>query len=142
MSRNKSKLPFKKWTAWNNIPDKPKDADCISKEGDLVAKIGQIWCLCQRENDYNNIVIFKQPGKYVSKMDVYRCVFAFAYRLKLYAGIEYITVQGREGRYDFLEKLFPPPLVLPYEKEDGWQIWVVRINDETMKRLKVYKKGF
>ena len=43
MSRNKNRLPFKKWTAWNNVPDKPADADCISKPGDLVAKICQVW---------------------------------------------------------------------------------------------------
>lgn len=142
MSRNKNKLPFKKWTAWNNVPEKPVEAQCYSRQGDLVAKIGQVWCLCQRENESNNIVVFKQPGKNVAKMDVYRCLFAFIYRLRLYAGIEYITVQGKEGRYDFLEKLFPPPIIFSYEVKDGWQVWVAHITDEAMMRLKVYKKGF
>lgn len=142
MSRNKNKLPFKKWTAWNNVPDKPSEADCISREGDLVAKIGQIWCLCQRANEENNIVIFRQPGKDVPKMDVYRCLFAFIYRLKLYAGIEYITIQGKAGRYDFLEKLFPPPIIFTSEVKEGWQCWVAHINDECMKRLRVFKKAF
>lgn len=144
MSRNKKKSPFKNWTAWNNVPGKPEDANVVSKPGDIVAKIGQIWCLCQRENDYNNIVVFRQPGKLVNQMDAYRCLFAFAYRLRRYAGIQFLTIQGKKGRYDFLLKLFPFPMVVPGEilEEKDWQFWYMNINDDCVKRLFIYKKGF
>ncbi len=142
MKRDKKKQPFKKWTAWNNVPNKPDEANCVSKSGDIVAKIGQVWCLCQRKNDYNNIVVFIQPGKFMPQMDVYRCLFAFAYRLRRYAGVEYLTIQGRKGRYDFLMKILPPPIVVPGDIENDWQLWFMHITDDAMKRLLILKKGF
>lgn len=142
MSRNKNKLPFKKWTAWNNVPDKPEGTNCISKPGDIVAKIGQIWFLLQRENDINNIVIFRQPGKFMPQMDVYRCIAAFIYRVVLFTGVRYFTIHGKKGRYDFLVKLFDTFIPGQDDNDTGEQFWYFFADDTAIAKLKYFKKGF
>ena len=137
----KKQTVVKSWRLWNKVPNKPKDADCIARAGDICMKINQVWFLCQRENDVNNIVCFRQPGKFRDNLSTIRAMFDFVYRLGAWYGIRYIRVSGKPGRYDFISRLFPEDSVLWPELICGEHVRYVHLTDSLLKKLDLLRHG-
>lgn len=85
---------------WNNLP-KPKEADVVADENDIVVEIGGILYLLQLNNDFNNVVCFR-----IKKSNMTTLQSFLEYRKWLISkGIRYIRVEGNKKRYWFLTRL-------------------------------------
>lgn len=145
VKKNKNKQTIiKDYRVWNRIRNKPAIANAIAVEGDVVMKINNVWFLCQRGGDVNNIVCFLQKGKWVPGLNSVRAMFDFCFRLRAIYGIEYIRVSGREGRYDFIDRLFSGDSVKANNgelNEYGEIVRYVHLNDRVMAKLAVLRRA-
>jgi hypothetical protein len=81
---------------WELIP-KTKETNITPKDSDIIARVGNLACLCERENDFNNIII--QAIKPDIKNPWYM-VFFLRYLYEVHS-IQYIRIESVPGRYDF-----------------------------------------
>lgn len=143
MGKKRNKHSFvKKASTWNNIPNKPKNVAAIAKEGDIVMKLNQVWFLLQRENEINNIVCFRQEGKWRNGIDTIRAMFDFCYKLRCMYGIKYIRVSGK--KYNFIDRLFPNDSVRASDdvcSDAGEVVRYIHLSDRLVAMLGVLRNG-
>lgn len=87
---------------WNNTP-KTDEIDTIAVQGDIVELVDGILFLLQTTNNYNNVVC-KRIAPNASNL--IHSFYRYCLILNDIHQIEYIRVEGRKGRYSFLEKVF------------------------------------
>lgn len=87
---------------WNNIP-KVDEIDVEAVEGDIVEMVDGILFLLQTTNNYNNVVCKRVEP---STNNIIHSFYRYCLILNDIHQIEYIRVEGRKGRYSFLEKVF------------------------------------
>lgn len=141
MKKKKTATAEKKYTVWNKIPNKPEDCDCIAEPGDICMKIRQCWFLCQRKNDMNNIVCFKQPGKFVDSLSTIRAMFDFAFRLAVQYKIEYVRIAGNPRRYAFVDRLFAGEVMREPELVDGEVVRYLHLSGKVLIKLNILRNG-
>lgn len=139
--RQKQGGVVKSWKVWNRIPNKPDACDCEAVEGDIVMKIDQIWCLCQRRGEANNLVAFVQPGKWKDYLSSLRAIFDFCYRLATKFGIRYVRIAGKPGCNQFLDRLFPGDVVRNPELINGEVVRYMHFSDRAIKKFDILRHG-
>lgn len=95
---------------WNEL-DKPVECEEYAEEGDIIEIINNVIFLCQRTNNCNNIICFLQDPTDCNITHI-KDMFRFCIILWEKYGIEYVRVEGNSRRYKFLEKIFPPEIVI------------------------------
>ena len=81
---------------WEAIP-KSYETNINPKDCDIIARVGNLACLCERENDFNNIII------QAIKPDIKNAWYMLFFLRYLYEvhGIQYVRIESMPGRYDF-----------------------------------------
>lgn len=88
---------------WNNV-SKDNESDDIAVDNDIIVEIDDVLFLCQRTNNYNNIIcIALNEDRTIKHI---RAMFKFIIMLKSFYNIEFIRIEGNQKRYKFLEKIF------------------------------------
>ena len=91
---------------WNKLI-KPLETDTTAAVGDIVDYMDGLYCLCQRKEDNNNIVVFSND------FDIRHIKAMFKFIIELYGkGIRYIRVEGSKDRYKIMKKLFGNNMLL------------------------------
>lgn len=83
---------------WASVKkDKNGETDVKAMPGDIVAQVGNLACLCQRENDFNNIII--QAIKPDIK-NAWYMIFFLRYLQEVH-NIHFVRIESAPGRYAF-----------------------------------------
>ena len=146
MSKSKK---YKRPTTWNNIKYKPDIVDVIADDDDIVMKLHGMWFLCQRKNGLNNLVSLRDTPAPLTGKQVITAMFDFCYHLAIDYGIEFATIKGKPGKYNFIDRFFPDDCRLsPNLNENGEEVRYIRLTDEKalhkldlLRKMNVSKKA-
>lgn len=87
---------------WNEL-EKTQETDCGILPCDIIYQVGTLACLCQRKNNFNNLVVQAvKPAFANPKNMLVFCVVLY----KLH-GIRFVRVESVAGRYKFLTRSAP-----------------------------------
>lgn len=89
---------------WETIP-KTCETNITPKDSDIIARVGNLACLCERENDFNNIII--QAIKPDTK-NAWYMIFFLRYLYEVH-GVQYVRIESVPGRYDFFVRFAKSP---------------------------------
>jgi hypothetical protein len=81
---------------WDALP-KTRESDVRAEGCDIVAEVGNLACLCQRKDAFNNLII--QALKPDTK-NAWYMIFFLRYLYEVH-GIQYVRIESVPGRYDF-----------------------------------------
>lgn len=124
---------------WNNL-DKPDECNEIAQQNDIVEYIDGVYFLCQRANNFNNIICLSPSSQSSSSINHILAMFKFCVRLYKYYNIIYIRIEGNTKRYRFLEKIFPKDMVIKDESITDRNVYYCNIEKahEKLKELSHY----
>ena len=86
---------------WASVKkEENEESDVKAMPCDIVAKVGNLACLCQREKGFNNLII------QALKPDVKNAWYMLFFLRYLYEvhGIQYVRIESVPHRYDFFLK--------------------------------------
>ena len=109
---------------WNNL-DKPDECNEIAQQNDIVEYIDGVYFLCQRANNFNNIICLSSSSSQYSSINHILAMFKFCVNTK---------------RYRFLEKIFPKDIVIKDESITDRNVYYCNIEKahEKLKELSHY----
>ncbi len=84
---------------WNKM-EKPFEVDCKAELDDIVLKIGDLYCLCQTKNGYNNVVVFSHTSSISNVRNMLRLMLILYFDFAIF----YVRIECSAGRYNFLLK--------------------------------------
>lgn len=122
---------------WNREV-RPKECEGMAEEGDIVEYIDGVLFLCQRKNDYNNIVAFSKEKELTLKH--IRAMFGFCVILYEKYGIQFVRVEGNNKRYRFLERMFPREVVVKDEEITDRNVYYINLSKANSKFREQYEK--
>ena len=124
---------------WNNIQNKPKEVNVIAKEGDIVEKINGVLFLLQTENEGNNIVAYR-----VEKDDknIIWTLYEYIILLATKYNIEYVRIEGRKNRYNFLKRVFSKREVIQDRAITERDVYYAHLTSKVIEKLKLKCKEY
>lgn len=126
---------------WNNIKWKPDCVDIKAEEGDIVQKINKYWFVCQRKNDYNNVICYLPKNEHTKWTVAVKSMFEFIYRLGHDYHLTCVRIQGNPKRYAFVDRFFgDTTVVVKDEEENGDWVRYCLLNDEVIAKLDILRK--
>lgn len=84
---------------WNSIEKPSEEVNVKAVDSDIIYIINGLYCLCQTENECNNIIVFTKENYSVKHMSAAGIFFII---LNKEYGINYIRVEGNKRRYKTL----------------------------------------
>lgn len=116
---------------WNKLI-KPLETDTTAADGDIVAYIDGLYCLCQRKEDCNNIVVFSND------FDIRHTKAMFKFIIEIYdKGIRYIRVEGSHNRYKLFSRIFGMNMLLQVVNSTGRDVYWCKLDDNIINRIKL-----
>jgi Uri superfamily endonuclease len=101
---------------WNKFVDKNnKEINAEAKENDIVIKHNGLLLLLQKENDCNNVIIFRKDKDFT---DTRLTILLIILTLYSDYNIQYIRVEGRNNRYNFFYRVFNECFVKDFDIKD------------------------
>ena len=91
---------------WTSVKkNENEESDVKAMPCDIVAQVGNLACLCQRENGFNNVII------QALKPDVKNAWYMLFFLRYLYEvhGVRYVRIECVPGRYDFFVRFAKSP---------------------------------
>lgn len=122
---------------WNKFVDgNNNEINAKAKDSDIVLKHNGLLLLLQRENDYNNVIIFRGDKDFTdTRLSILQMM------LVLYAdfNIHYIRVEGRSNRYNFFYRVFKEYFVQDFDIKNR-DVFYINLKDGIKSVIKKVNK--
>lgn len=122
---------------WNKYVDKNNnEINVEAKDNDIVLKHNGLLMLLQRENDCNNVIIFRKDK---DTTDTRLTILQMILTLYKDYNIQYIRVEGRNNRYNFFYRTFKNFFVKDFDIKNR-DVFYINLKDSIKSVIKKVNK--